>query len=55
MFNSGAVAIYYCRIGGPEFWLFRLYDKNEISALTPKQRAALKALVKGEFEEEKGA
>jgi len=41
--------IYYHWAGGPEFWLFTLYDKGEVSDLTPKQRANLKELVKGEL------
>lgn len=35
--------------GGPEFWLFTLYGKDEMADLTPKQRAALKECVKGEL------
>ena len=41
--------IYYFWIRGPEFWLFTLYDKDEMADLTPKQRAALKELVKSEL------
>ena len=41
--------IYYYWTGGPEFWLFTLYDKDEMSDLTPKQRAALKERVKDEL------
>jgi hypothetical protein len=41
--------IYYYWTGGPEFWLFTLYDKAEMSDLTPKQRAALKELIKAEL------
>lgn len=40
----------YCQwTGRPEFWLLTLYDKAEMADLTPKQRAALKERVKGEF------
>jgi hypothetical protein len=35
--------------GGPEFWLFTLYDKGEMADLTARQRAALKELVKTEL------
>jgi hypothetical protein len=35
--------------GGPEFWLFTLYDKDEIADLTPKQREALKERIKDEL------
>lgn len=47
--RSGLRVIYYYWIPGPEFWLFALYDKDERSDLTPDQRAALKALAKGEL------
>ncbi len=47
--RGGLRVIYYFWIGGPEFWLFTLYDKDEMSDLTPKQRAAMKELVKGEL------
>ena len=42
--------IYYYWTGGPEFWLFTLYDKDEMAAdLTPKQREALKERIKDEL------
>jgi hypothetical protein len=47
--RGGLRVIYYFWIGGPEFWLFTLYDKHEMSDLAPKQRAALKELVKSEL------
>lgn len=47
--RGGLRVIYYYWIGGPEFWLFTLYDKDELADLTPKQRAVLKDLVKGEL------
>jgi hypothetical protein len=47
--RGGLRVIYYYWTGGPEFWLFTLYDKDDMSDLTPKQRAALKDLVKGEL------
>ncbi len=47
--RSGLRVIYYYWTGGPEFWLFTLYDKDEMSDLTPKQRAALKERVKDEL------
>ena len=46
---GGLRVIYYYWAGGPEFWLFTLYDKDEMSDLTPKQRAALKELIKAEL------
>jgi hypothetical protein len=47
--RGGLRVIYYYWTGGPEFWLFTLYDKDEMSDLTPKQRAALKDRVKDEL------
>lgn len=47
--RGGLRVIYYFWTGGPEFWLFTLYDKDEIADLTAKQRAALKELVKTEL------
>jgi hypothetical protein len=42
--------IYYWWNAGNEFWLFTLYDKDEMEDLTPKQRDALKDRVKAEIE-----
>jgi hypothetical protein len=47
--RGGLRVIYYYWMGGPEFWLFTLYDKDEMADLTPKQRAALKERVKDEL------
>lgn len=47
--RGGLRVIYYYWTGGPEFWLFTLYGKDEMSDLSPRQRAALKQLVKGEL------
>jgi hypothetical protein len=47
--RGGLRVIYYYWTDGPEFWLFTLYDKDEMADLTPKQRAALKERVKSEL------
>lgn len=47
--RSGLRVIYYYWTGGPEFWLFTLYDKNEMSDLTAEQRAVLKERLKNEL------
>lgn len=47
--RGGLRVIYYFWIGGPEFWLFTLYNKDEMADLSAKQRAALKELVKMEL------
>ncbi|MGE3274959.1 MAG: hypothetical protein AB7O67_07590 [Vicinamibacterales bacterium] len=39
----------YWWTGGPECWLFAIYDKGEMADLTPAQRAALKVLLKAEL------
>jgi hypothetical protein len=46
--RGGLRVIYYYWTGGPEFWLFTLYGKNEMSDLSPRQRAALKQIVTDE-------
>jgi hypothetical protein len=48
--RSGLRVIYYWWSGGPEFWLFTLYDKDEMDDLTPKEREVLKERVKGEIQ-----
>jgi len=47
--RGGLRVIYYYWTGGPEFWLFTLYDKDEASDLTAKQRALLKERAKDEL------
>lgn len=47
--RGGLRVIYYYWTGGPEFWLFTLYDKDEVTDLTPQQRALLKARLKDEL------
>ena len=42
--------IYYWWIEGPQFWLYTLYDKDEMADLTPKQRKTLKAMIKAELD-----
>ena len=52
--RGGLRVIYYFWSGGPEFWLFTLYDKDEAADLTPKQRVLLKERVKGELKVRRG-
>lgn len=48
--KRGGLRIIYCYwTGGPEFWLFTLYGKDEAADLTPKERAFLKDRVKAEL------
>jgi len=48
--RGGLRVIYYWWSDGPEFWLFTLYDKDEMDDLTPKQREILKERVKSEVQ-----
>ena len=45
--------IYYWWAAGLQFWLFTLYDKDEMADLTPQQRKVLKAMVKAELDARK--
>jgi len=46
--RGGLRVIYYWWDSGMQFWLFTLYDKDEMPDLTPLQRKALKAMIKAE-------
>lgn len=48
--RGGLRVIYYWWSAGMQFWLYTLYDKNEMEDLTPKQYRALKAMLKAELE-----
>ncbi len=48
--RSGLRVVYYWWEPGPEFWLFTLFDKDEMADLSPQNRRALKAMVKAELE-----
>ena len=48
--RGGLRVIYYWWDGKNQFWLFTLYDKDEMDDLSPKQRAALKTMLKAELE-----
>lgn len=47
--RGGLRVIYYWWLEGREFWLFTLYDKDEMSDLNAAQRAALKDMMKREL------
>jgi hypothetical protein len=47
--RGGLRVIYYFWMGGPEFWLYLLYDKDELSDLTPSQWKTLKLRLKAEL------
>jgi hypothetical protein len=48
--RGGLRVIYYWWNSGFQFWLFTLYDKDEMADLTTKQRGALKVMIKAELE-----
>ncbi len=48
--RGGLRVIYYWWSVGGQFWLYTLYDKDEMDDLTPKQRKALKDMLKAELE-----
>ena len=43
--RGGLRMIYYWWLGGDQFWLFTVYDKDEADDLSPKERKALKVLL----------
>lgn len=47
--RSGLRVIYYWRSADDQFWLFMVYDKDEASDLTDKQRKTLKNVLEDEI------
>ncbi len=48
--RGGLRVIYYWWDGRSQFWLFTLYDKDEMTDLTSGERKALKGMLKTELE-----
>ena len=48
--RGGLRVIYYWWDSGSQFWLFTVYDKNEMTDLTANQREALSDMIKHELE-----
>jgi hypothetical protein len=48
--RGGLRVIYYWWDTGSQFWLFTVYDKDELSELTLVQRKSLKQIIKTELE-----
>ena len=48
--RGGLRVIYFWWESGRQFWLFTLYNKDEMDDLSPKERAALKTMLKMELE-----
>lgn len=42
--------IYFWWDAGQQFWLFTLYDKDEMDDLDPKEKRALRAMLKMELD-----
>lgn len=49
--RGGLRIIYYRWLGGKQFWLFTLYDKDESSDLTKDQKKVLKGMLERELAE----
>lgn len=48
--RGGLRVIYYYWVGGYEFWMFTLYNKDEMVDLSEKQRSGFRVLLKREIE-----
>jgi hypothetical protein len=47
--RGGLRVIYYWWVGGEQFWLFTLYDKNEMADLSADERKLLRTLLENEL------
>ena len=48
--RGGLRVIYYWWDAGLQFWLFTIYDKDELADLTKAQREMLKQMIKNELQ-----
>ena len=48
--RGGLRIIYFWWEAGKQFWLFTVYDKNEMSDLSAKDKKALKEMIRLELE-----
>lgn len=48
--RGGLRVVYYWWDAGMQFWLYTLYDKDEMADLTEQQRKALKVMIKEELD-----
>jgi hypothetical protein len=48
--RGGLRVIYYWLSAGRQFWLFTLYDKDELKDLSAEEKKALKGMLKVELE-----
>jgi hypothetical protein len=49
--RGGLRVIYYWWDRGAQFWLFTVFDKDEMPDLSPQQRKALRDMIKAELRE----
>ena len=49
--RGGLRIIYYWWLGGDQFWLCAVFDKDQADDLTPDQRKALKQMLKRELDQ----
>jgi len=47
--RGGLRVIYYWWNPGYQFWLFTLFDKDELTDLTPQQRMMFRGMIKAEL------
>lgn len=47
--RGGLRVIYYWWLGGSQFWLFTVYDKDEAADLSAEQRKLLRQMLKNEL------
>lgn len=52
--RGGLRVIYYYWVGGAQFWLFFVYDKDEVDDLSPQEAKTLGALLRAELEHRTG-
>jgi hypothetical protein len=48
--RGGLRVIYYWWSSGQQFWLFTLFDKDELKDLSPQEKKVLKSMLKAELE-----
>jgi mRNA-degrading endonuclease RelE of RelBE toxin-antitoxin system len=48
--RGGLRIIYYWWLGGAQFWLFTIYDKDDADDLTPEQRKIVSRMLNSERE-----
>jgi hypothetical protein len=48
--RGGLRIVYFWWLRGAQFWLFTIYDKDEMEDLSPREKSALKRMLEGELE-----